>query len=284
MPGEGGGVRVSEQHPSRLVEFIDVLHRVVGLPVDSDPNRWIMGVICVLYTVALVSGVVVLLPSLVKDFFALRVGRNLKRMWLDAHNVVGIVSLPFHLVIAFSAAVFGLHDMVYLAQDKFIYRDGLSATVARDSVPRPLAARTDWLPPSEIKRRVQEQMALWDVTPSWVVTSAQEAGLTNGYEHPSRLGSDRWVALFCALHHVLSRGPARPLVVVMVGTAAGKWAVQTVPEDSIVIHGELDETIPLYDVLRWAEPQDLPVTVVAGADHFFHRRLQVIKNIIVRQW
>ena len=71
---------------------------------------------------------------------------------------------------------------------------------------------------------------------------------------------------------------------VMVGTAAGKWAVQTVPEDSIVIHGELDETIPLYDVLRWAEPQDLPVTVVAGADHFFHRRLQVIKNIIVRQW
>ncbi len=71
---------------------------------------------------------------------------------------------------------------------------------------------------------------------------------------------------------------------VMVGTAAGKWAVQTVPADSIVIHGELDETIPLYDVLRWAEPQDLPVTVVAGADHFFHRRLQVIKNIIVRQW
>ena len=71
---------------------------------------------------------------------------------------------------------------------------------------------------------------------------------------------------------------------VMVGTAAGKWAVHTVPEDSIVIHGELDETIPLHDVLRWAEPQDLPVTVVAGADHFFHRRLQVIKRIIVQQW
>ncbi len=71
---------------------------------------------------------------------------------------------------------------------------------------------------------------------------------------------------------------------VMVGTAAGKWDVQTVPEDSIVIHGELDETIPLHDVLRWAEPQDLPVTVVAGADHFFHRRLQVIKRIIAQQW
>lgn len=71
---------------------------------------------------------------------------------------------------------------------------------------------------------------------------------------------------------------------VMVGTAAGKWAVQPVPKDSIVIHGELDETIPLVDVLRWAQPQDLPVTVVAGADHFFHRRLATIKQIVMQQW
>ena len=71
---------------------------------------------------------------------------------------------------------------------------------------------------------------------------------------------------------------------VMVGTAAGKWAVQDVPENSIVIHGELDETIPLNDVFRWAQPQDLPVTVVAGADHFFHRRLHLIKRIMVNQW
>lgn len=71
---------------------------------------------------------------------------------------------------------------------------------------------------------------------------------------------------------------------VMVGTAAGKWAVEPVPQDAIVIHGELDETIALHDVLRWAEPQELPVTVVAGADHFFHRRLHVIRAIIERQW
>ena len=70
-----------------------------------------------------------------------------------------------------------------------------------------------------VKRRVQEQMELWDVAPSWVVSSAQEAGLTNGYDHPSRLGSDRWVAMIGARHHVLAQGPARPLIVVMVGTA-----------------------------------------------------------------
>ena len=69
------------------------------------------------------------------------------------------------------------------------------------------------------KRRVEEQLELWDVTPRWVVSSAEEAGLSNGYDHPTRLGADRWVAMVGARHHVLSRGPARPLVVVMVGTA-----------------------------------------------------------------
>jgi type III pantothenate kinase len=49
-----------------------------------------------------------------------------------------------------------------------------------------------------IKRRVEEQMEIWDVSPSWVVSSAAEAGLTNGYDHPSRLGSDRWVAMIGA--------------------------------------------------------------------------------------
>ena len=78
-----------------------------------------------------------------------------------------------------------------------------------------------------VKRRVQEQMELWDVTPSWVVTSAQEAGLTNGYDHPSRLGSDRWVAMIGARHHMLARGPARPILLVMVGTAVTVEAIDT---------------------------------------------------------
>lgn len=117
-----GSVQVREEHPSQLVEFIDVLHRVVGLPADIDPYRWIMGVVAALYFVALVSGVIVLLPSLVKDFFALRVGKNLKRMWLDAHNVVGIVSLPFHIVMALSAVVFAYHDQIYAVQDRMIHQ------------------------------------------------------------------------------------------------------------------------------------------------------------------
>ena len=76
-----------------------------------------------------------------------------------------------------------------------------------------------------IKRRVQEQMELWDFTPQWVVPSALEAGLTNGYDHPSRLGSDRWVAMIGARHRMLATGQSRPLVVVMVGTAVTVEAI-----------------------------------------------------------
>ena len=76
-----------------------------------------------------------------------------------------------------------------------------------------------------IKRRVTEQMELWDVTPRWVVASSQEAGLINGYDHPSRLGADRWVAMIGARHRLLRRGINKPCVVVMVGTAVTVEAI-----------------------------------------------------------
>jgi len=76
--------------------------------------------------------------------------------------------------------------------------------------------------------------------------------------------------------------PAERLV--MVGSAAGKWNLAPVPADTIVIHGEVDETITLGAVLDWARPQELTVQVVPGADHFFHRRLHCIRNIITGAW
>jgi type III pantothenate kinase len=77
-----------------------------------------------------------------------------------------------------------------------------------------------------VKRRVEEQMEeLWDTPAHWVVSSAAEAGLTNGYDHPTRLGADRWVAMIGARHRVLAQGPARPMVVVLVGTAVTVEAV-----------------------------------------------------------
>ncbi len=82
--------------------------------------------------------------------------------------------------------------------------------------------------------------------------------------------------------------PAQRLV--LVGTAAGhvegarQYSTRTVPKDTLVIHGSADTTVPLANVLAWAQPLDLPVVVIPGADHFFHRRLHLIRDIILRAW
>jgi len=76
-----------------------------------------------------------------------------------------------------------------------------------------------------IRRRVMLQLELWDAVPQWVIASAQEAGLVNGYDHPTRLGADRWVAMIGARHRMLDRGIGKPIIVVMVGTAVTVEAI-----------------------------------------------------------
>jgi hypothetical protein len=81
--------------------------------------------------------------------------------------------------------------------------------------------------------------------------------------------------------------PERMVVVGMADglvTGGREYHAPQVPADTVVIHGELDETVPLANVLAWARPQELPVTVMPNADHFFHRRLHLLKAIIKRQW
>ena len=72
--------------------------------------------------------------------------------------------------------------------------------------------------------------------------------------------------------------------VVFVGTAASRWEVAPVPENTLVIHGETDDTVPIQSVFDWAQPQELPVVVIPGAEHFLHRKLHILKRIIVDAW
>jgi uncharacterized protein len=74
--------------------------------------------------------------------------------------------------------------------------------------------------------------------------------------------------------------------IVLVGVAAARFQVPELPAEShdrtLVIHGEVDETVPLTAALDWARPQSLPVTVVPGVEHFFHGQLPLLKNLVVR--
>jgi alpha/beta superfamily hydrolase len=73
---------------------------------------------------------------------------------------------------------------------------------------------------------------------------------------------------------------------VFVGTAASRFAVEAIApelhERLLVVHGELDDTVPLAAVMDWARPQSLPVTVFPGGGHFFHGQLPLLKNLVVR--
>ena len=54
------------------------------------------------------------------------------------------------------------------------------------------------------------------------------------------------------------------------------------PENTLIIHGDLDETVPLADSIAWATPRDVPVAVIPGGEHFFHRKLHVLRTIVSR--
>ena len=76
----------------------------------------------------------------------------------------------------------------------------------------------------------------------------------------------------------------KPEWLVLVGLGITRLEAPPVAPGTLVIHGETDDTVPLAAVLDWARPQELPVVVVPGADHYFHRKLHVIKRIVQAHW
>jgi len=67
---------------------------------------------------------------------------------------------------------------------------------------------------------------------------------------------------------------------VLVGPAVNRFPAVAVPANTLVIHGEVDDVVPLSAVLDWARPQQLPIVVVPGGEHFFHGKLHLLANIV----
>jgi len=88
--------------------------------------------------------------------------------------------------------------------------------------------------------------------------------------------------------HAVAQLAANPNLdkVVLVGTAASRFTVAPVPPElhdkTLVVHGEVDDTVPLSSVMDWARPQSLPVTVIPGVEHFFHGQLPMLRNLVSR--
>ena len=92
---------------------------------------------------------------------------------------------------------------------------------------------------------------------------------------------------FVTSHAVARLAAQRDIArVVLVGTAASRFTVATIPPDlherTLVVHGEIDDTVPLASVMGWARPQHLPVTVIPGVEHFFHGQLPLLRTLVLR--
>jgi len=131
-------------------------------------------------------------------------------------------------------------------------------------------------------RGVGESGGQWDHGPgeiddAWAVLQAErvagEAVAVGGFSFGG------FVATHVAQRLAEGGEPARR--VVLVGPAVRSFPAVAVGGQAVVIHGELDDVVPLSAVLDWARPQSLPLTVVPGAGHFFHGQLGLLKQIVL---
>ena len=76
----------------------------------------------------------------------------------------------------------------------------------------------------------------------------------------------------------------QPHKLVLLAPAVGRFAMPHVPHNTLTIHGEHDEVIPLADAFDWARPQHLPIVVLPEAGHFFHGRLSQLKQIVHKEF
>ncbi|MFJ2991064.1 PepSY-associated TM helix domain-containing protein [Pandoraea sp. NPDC087047] len=106
-----------------LSNAINALHYSLLVPTYG---LYLMGVVSLFYGMALISGVIVHLPRVTRDIFALRPGRNLKRFWQDAHNAIGVLSLPFHIIFALTGALLCLSVPLMMAFNVLTFQNKLT--------------------------------------------------------------------------------------------------------------------------------------------------------------
>lgn len=137
---------------SELADLVNELHFTLGLPYGV--GLYLMGVVSVLYGLALISGVIIHLPKLVSDLMALRPGRNLKRFWQDAHNVMGVMSLPFHAMFAFTGVFLTISVLFFAAYNILVLDNRLNDFIG------PMTAIE---PPAEIANQAAAMLPVGEI-------------------------------------------------------------------------------------------------------------------------
>ncbi|MEM7097699.1 MAG: PepSY-associated TM helix domain-containing protein [Pseudomonadota bacterium] len=162
---EQGALNTTED-TAHLASFIYRLHYTAGLP--SSFGLYVLGIVCLIYGIALISGIIVFLPNWLKDLFVVREGKNKKRFWLDAHNVVGVISLPWHFMFAWSSAVLAI-GVFFLAPFQYVvFEDDMiekfGDELGRVIVNEPAGETASMLDVTEIIQIAKEQTPNMEIT------------------------------------------------------------------------------------------------------------------------
>lgn len=123
---QGDRLQIDED-AGHLARFLYRLHYTAGLPRDIGLD--ILGFICVLYGMALLTGVLVFLPNFLRDLFIVRPGKNKKQFWRDTHNVVGMLSLPWHVMFAWSSALLAIGTIMLAPYQLLVFDDDLGQRI-----------------------------------------------------------------------------------------------------------------------------------------------------------
>ncbi len=131
-------------------------------------GMYIVAIAAMFMLVALVSGIIIH-RRIFKDFFTLRPNANGQRAWLDAHNLFGVLGLPFHLIIAYSGlAIFVASYMPaalqvgYQGDAERFFHEAMGA-YAREELKRPPP------PPVSLDALLKEAQHRWGGgQPGWI--------------------------------------------------------------------------------------------------------------------
>jgi uncharacterized protein len=133
-------------------------------------------------------------------------------------------------------------------------------------------------------RGVGGSAGTWDAGRGEIDDAVAVIGAWRNPDLPLALGGFSFGA-YVATHAAARQAEgARPERLILVGPAVTNFELAPVPKDTIVIHGEADDVVPLAGVFDWARPQVLPITVVPGTGHFFHGQLALLKTLVLGAW
>lgn len=124
------------QPASGLADFINELHYQLAIPGGAgvlNIGMTLMGLVAVLYGVALFSGLVIHWPRLGREMLALRHQGNLRRYWKNLHNLIGVVSLPFHLIMAITGAAMGLFAVMAVLLGALVFGPQLQGVISEQT-------------------------------------------------------------------------------------------------------------------------------------------------------